>query len=248
MARLSRTAVRERPAKRGGEPVRVKTGEAAPNGILPAQQDRSRAKQAALISSGIRLLESRDYKSLSIAELTAANGVSVGAFYARFAGKDAYFNALQQQVFAVTARDARALFAPERWTSREARDVLDAFVAFFVGLVRRHRGVIHAALQQEAVQPSAWTPVREAGADLATPLRAILVPKLTHLQPADRLARVGFAVQMLYGTLINIVLHDPGPLSLNDDRIVTEMQNALAAYLGLARSSATRRTRGRAKA
>lgn len=237
-----RIAVRERAPKRGADPAR------ASSGILPARQSRSRAKQAALISSGIRLLESRDYNSLSIAELTAANGVSVGAFYARFAGKDAYFNALQQQVFADTAREARVLLAPERWRSREPRAVLDTFVAFFVGLVRRHRGVIHAALQHEAVQPSAWTPVREAGAAIAAPLRAILGPKLAHIAPADRAARIGFAVQMLYGTLINIVLHDPGPLSLNDDRIVVEMQSALAAYLGLAQSRPMQRTRRRAKA
>lgn len=202
-------------------------------GVHPAHQSRSRAKQDALITSGIRMLEERDYRSLSIADLTAANGVSVGAFYARFSGKDAYFNALQRQVFDDVAAAAQTHFAAQAWTGKPARAVLDAFVTFFVALVRRHRGVIFAALQQETAQPTAWTPVRNSGAAVAAPFASVLVPKLTHIPPAQRVQRVGFAVQVLYGTLINAVLHDPGPMALSDPRLAGEMQRVLAAYLDL---------------
>lgn len=214
----------------------------AAGGVHPAHQNRSRAKQDALITSGIRMLEERDYNSLSIAELTAANGVSVGAFYARFAGKDAYFNALQAQVFSDVAAEAATRFAAPAWAGQPARAVLDAFVTFFVALVRRHRGVIFAALQQETSHPTAWTPVRKSGAAVAAPFIAALGPKLTHLPPAQRSARAGFAVQVLYGTLINAVLHDPGPLALSDSRLAGELQRLLAAYLGLdeARTEAAR--------
>lgn len=203
------------------------------DGVRPTHQLRSRAKHDALITSGIRMLEERDYKSLSIADLTAANGVSIGAFYARFSGKDAYFNALQAQVFADVAAEAAERFAPQAWASKSARCVIDAFAAFFVGLVRRHRGVIFAALQQETSHPTAWTPVRKSGAAVAEPFLAVLVPKLAHIAPAQRAARAGFAVQVLYGTLINAVLHDPGPLALGDHRLAGEMSRVLAGYLGL---------------
>jgi AcrR family transcriptional regulator len=208
-------------------------------GVHPTHQSRSRAKHDALITSGIRMLAERDYRSLSIADLTAANGVSVGAFYARFSGKDAYFNALQRQVFADVAAESEALFAKAVWEGKPARVVLDAFVGFFVDLVRRHRGVIFAALQQETSLPTAWTPVRKSGAAIASPFMRVLAPKLTHLAPALRTQRVGFAVQVLYGTLINAVLHDPGPVALSDARLVGEMQRALAAYLGLAAAAKT---------
>lgn len=232
MARTARKspgmAARE---KRARVAVAVEPGE---EGVHPTHQSRSRAKHDALITSGIRMLAERDYRSLSIADLTAANGVSVGAFYARFSGKDAYFNALQRQVFADVAAEAAARFASEVWEGEPARAVIDAFVVFFVDLVRRHRGVIFAALQQETAQPTAWAPVRNSGAAIAAPFKRILVPKLAHGSAAHRAQRVGFAVQVLYGTLINAVLHDPGPLALNDDRLVGEMQRVLAAYLGLA--------------
>lgn len=202
-------------------------------GVHPTHQSRSRAKHDALITAGIRMLEDRDYRSLSIADLTAANGVSVGAFYARFSGKDAYFNALQRQVFADVAGEAATRFAPETWAGEPARAVVAAFVEFFVDLVRRHRGVIFAALQQEASQPTAWTPMRDSGAAIATPFTDVLLPKLTHIAPTSRAHRVRFAVQVLYGTLINAVLHDPGPVALSDTRLAGEMQRVLASYLDL---------------
>ncbi len=212
-------------------------------GVLPAHQDRSRASQAALIDAGIRMLESRDYKSLSIAELTAANGLSIGAFYARFSGKDAFLGAVQRKVFEDVRSHADAFLAPERWSARPAKDVLGGFVDFFIDLVRRHRGLIHAALQHEATHPSAWTPLRKVGGAMSAKLADVLAPKLTHLSASVRYARVGFAVQMLYGTLINAVLHDPGPLALADDRIADELLRALSAYLGIAESTSAPRKR-----
>jgi AcrR family transcriptional regulator len=212
------------------------------DGVHPAHQDRSRAKQDALITSGIRMLSERDYNSLSIAELTAANGVSVGAFYARFSGKDAFFNALQQQVFADVAARARDRYAPDAWAVADARAVLDDFIAFFLGLVRRHRGVIFAAMQHEAAHPAAWTPVRKSGAAIAAPFASVIAPKLGHIPAAQRAGRIGFAVQVLYGTLINAVLHDPGPIKLADARLQREMQQVLASYLGLSKEGSRRRS------
>lgn len=212
--------------------------------MVPARQDRSRASQAALIEAGIRILERGDYKSLSIAELTAANGLSIGAFYARFSGKDAFFGAVQRHVFEDVRTRAAVLLAPTEWADRPAYAVLEAFTTFFIGLVREHRGFIHAALQHEATQPSAWTPLRSVGAAMSAMLADILAPKLAHLAPAVRRARVGFAVQMLYGTLINAVLHDPGPVALADKHMTDELLRALAAYLGLSAPSGATRARG----
>lgn len=216
-------------------------------GIVPPRQDRSRASQAALINAGIRMLERGDYKSLSIAELTASNGLSIGAFYARFSGKEAFFSAVQRQVFEDVRIRAEVLLAPRKWADRPPLAILEAFTEFFMGLVREHRGFILSALQHEVSQPSAWTPLRSSGAAMSAMLADILAPKLTHLAPGERRPRIGFAVQMLYGTLINAVLHDPGPLALADRKMTDELVRALAAYLGIAGRTGPRRTRRSAK-
>jgi AcrR family transcriptional regulator len=202
-------------------------------GVLPARQHRSQARQAAMISTGLQILEQRGFDALSIAELTAANGFSVGSFYARFEDKDAFFRAIQTTALQQLAARAEELLAPERWKGASAGEVLTAFVEFFVGTVRRHRGFLRAVLQHESTQPGVWTPMRECGAALAALLQPILGPKLPRLPRHQREAQVGFAVQVLYGTLINAVLHDPGPLALEDKALIRELVRMMSRYLGL---------------
>jgi AcrR family transcriptional regulator len=200
---------------------------------LPARQHRSQARQAAMISTGLQILEKRGFDALSIAELTAANGFSVGSFYARFEDKDAFFRAIQTTALEQLVLRAEEILAPERWTRASADEILVAFVEFFVGNVRRHRGFLRAVLQHESTQPGVWTPMRESGAAIVTLLRPILGPKLARLPKDQRDTRVGFAIQVLYGTLINAVLHDPGPLALEDKALIRELVRMMACYLGL---------------
>jgi AcrR family transcriptional regulator len=202
-------------------------------GVLPARQRRSQARQAALITAGMQLLESRDFHALSIAELAAATGYSVGSFYARFEDKDAFFSAVQATALEEMLSRARELLAPDRWARASAYEVLSAFVAFFAGTVRRHHGFMRAVLKHESTRPGVWTPFRACGAAMVAELRPVLAPKLTRIPPGQREARIGFATQILYGTLINAVLHDPGPLALQDQRLADELLRVLAGYLAL---------------
>ena len=41
--------------------------------------------------------------------------------------------------------------------------------------------------------------------------------------PAQSRLRVGIALQVVFGTLVNAVLHDPGPIGLNDKRMEREL-------------------------
>lgn len=217
------------------QPIRTRSQPALQGmqGVLPARQSRSRAKQAALITTGMRLLESRDFQSLSIAELAAATGFSVGSFYARFEDKDAFFSAIQATALAQVLARSQDLLASERWQRAPAYDVLAAFVGFFAGMVRRHHGFIRATLKHESTRPGVWTPFRACGTAMVAQLTLVLAPKLTRIAPGQREARVGFAIQILYGTLINAVLHDPGPLGLHDEALADELLAVLAGYLCL---------------
>ena len=49
--------------------------------IRPAKQERSRATRDRLLAAGFGLVETRDFDALSVAEIAAAAGCSVGAFY-----------------------------------------------------------------------------------------------------------------------------------------------------------------------
>src|SRR5689334_18223848 len=66
----------------------------APDGVLPVKQERGSRTRDKLLRAGHRLIAKRDFDSMSVAEIAAAAGCSVGAFYQRFRDKDAFFGAL----------------------------------------------------------------------------------------------------------------------------------------------------------
>jgi hypothetical protein len=49
----------------------------------------------------------------------------------------------------------------------------------------------------------------------------------------QRRFRVGVALQLVYGTLVNAVLHDPGPIALADRHMETELTRVFLGALRL---------------
>ncbi|MNN03418.1 hypothetical protein D3C81_1161060 [compost metagenome] len=61
---------------------------------------------------------------------------------------------------------------------------------------------------------------------------ALLVPRLP--VPAEEAEqRVRFAMQVVFGMIVNAVLNDPGPLTLADERLPVELTRMVASYLDL---------------
>lgn len=222
-----RAPTRERTAPEH-EP-RPPAGEAA----LRTVQPRARATRDALLSAARALLAEREFDALSVADIAAAAGLSVGSFYGRFRDKDGFFTVLQQQITAEWVADGRRLLAPARLEGRPARAVIDAVCAAHVRTMRRDGGFVRAALKHASVRPDDWTPIRDAGRLHADAVVEALAPRLDTLAPASRAARIRFAMQVLYGTAFNAVLNDPGPIRLADARFARELARVFAAYLEL---------------
>jgi AcrR family transcriptional regulator len=200
-------------------------------GLLRAVQPRALATRDALLKAGRRLLDERDFEALSIADLASANRLSVGSFYGRFRDKEAYFALLQELVVAEWVDEARREFDPDRLRGLAPEDVIARVSVHIVGLFREDRGFIRASLKHASTHPSSWTPLKRAGAAFASDIAALLAPRLGHLPRPARAARVRFAMQVLYGTLVNAVLNDPGPLVLADPRLEKELAQLLSGYL-----------------
>ncbi len=202
-------------------------------GVLRVVQPRAEATRDALLDAGRRLLNERDFDAMSIADLAAANALSVGSFYGRFRDKEAYFALLQEMVTSEWTEATLRDFDVRRLAGWSAGRIVRLVTTQVVNVYRNDRGFISAALRHASTHPGAWTPLKRAGARFANVVTALLAPRLTHLPRMARAARVRFAMQLLYGMLINAVLNDPGPLNLDDPRLEKELARALSAYLGL---------------
>lgn len=183
---------------------------------LPAKQARSRATRDALIGAGLRLVEERDFDALSIAEIAAAAGCSVGAFYFRFTDKDTYFRAL----VAATVEDGAALF--ETLAATPPERVVARLVALTVQSYRRRRGLLRAAIRASMSDVTVWEPFKRRGHAIADAVVARLARPGTG--QAGRERRIRFALQALYGTLNNAILIAPGPLQLGDPALEPELR------------------------
>ena len=202
-------------------------------GVLRVVQPRAEATRDALLGTGRRLLNERDFEAMSIADLAAANGLSVGSFYGRFRDKEAYFSLLQEMVTTEWTELTLREFDTRRLAGWSAGKIVGHVAAQVVGVYRADRGFIRAALRHASNHPNAWTPLQRVGVRFATRVTELLAPRLTHLPQMGRAARVRFAMQLLYGMLVNAVINDPGPLSLDDPRLEKELAHAISAYLGL---------------
>ena len=75
------------------------------------RQQRSRKTYNALVATGFKLLQKRELEAITISELAAKAGYSVGAFYSRFRSKDEFFDAMVARHLEERTADRNQIFA-----------------------------------------------------------------------------------------------------------------------------------------
>lgn len=101
-----------------------------------------------------RLLRTKSLASISVAEIAAAAGTSVGGFYARFSAKEALLVPLAEEVMAEAKQAIDAAFDAPGVAASLPR-IVDAYVGTVIRLFREHRSTLlhirQAALGDTAV-------------------------------------------------------------------------------------------------
>jgi AcrR family transcriptional regulator len=209
--------------------------------IAAPRQTRSQVGLAKMLQAGRELIEaSGNLDDLSINDIVERAGTSIGAFYRRFDNKDAFFELVQDRVMTEGLDYVRAILQRDTvWRSNDAGALSDAVVAFYVLVFRRNRGFYHASLLRSSQLKPSWDAAKEANREVL----ALLVPRLVDAllaargAPASQAAALDFevraSVQMINGLLVNIILNDPGPLSLASRRLRPWLQTAFRRCLGL---------------
>ena len=208
-------------------------------GILPTQQRRSQETTVALLEAAAAMLRERSLDELLIEDLCNRVGVTIGAFYGRFESKDTFFNALMSLAATKALAAVRAAVADEDNLGTGLEEACRRVVEVAVDVVRRNVGVVRAASQYESVYPERWGTIRATGSamvDLATPL---LLARMGRGRIESKTRSIGFAFQMMFGTLVNAVLHKPKLVSLDAPEMVDRL--ALAMFLQLQHEARTDR-------
>ena len=200
-------------------------------GMRPALQARSRKLLVDLFRAGLELLQSVDFDGLAVETLCAHAGSTVGAFYSRFESKDAFVEALQRLVVEGARRRVIADFS----SGAAPNDSLAHFNGWIAkGAVvwyRRYEGLIRASLRRTNIGPEIWTPMRELGQIQIAGAVPHVLGLITPAARADAETRIQFAFQMMFGTLNNMVLINPGPFTLHDHATARMLAAAMTQFI-----------------
>lgn len=196
-------------------------------------QQRSRATLEKLLSAGVDLLEEKGYEGLSIADLSARAGVSVGSIYQRFDGKESLFAALRERILERLDAQQSDLFRPIDRSLPDAALVVEA-VRRLATLLRRHEALLRVMILRGAVDEETRRRGSRSSVALARAYESHLlgsVRRFGHPHP-DLAADMSFRI--VYATLTRRIMSGPTFESETDidwDTFVAELATSQARYL-----------------
>jgi len=195
--------------------------------ILPSLQPRSREKTRRIIAAGLALLETQPFSDLTVEQIAAEAGCSVGTVYKRFANKEAVLEVLADTVRQEFLRDAEEGLMRDIAAAASLRDLLAALVTRFVGLSRRREGLIRALLQRQLSNPGPGPLMRAVAQVIDLAVSRAQRHRPDAVSPEDFERRFRIAMQMTIALLIHCVLSPAGPLRLGDEQLVPELLDGL---------------------
>jgi AcrR family transcriptional regulator len=195
-------------------------------GVRPVKQPRGRRTRDRLLNAGQKLIRERAFETLSVADIARAAECSVGAFYLRFSDKEAFFGAMIAQYLAEGRAATLAIFA-----SYDDDRLITALVLNTAERFRRFTGLIRSAISKRMVDESVWDPIRRNGHATASRFIEWLSKREGRALNANEEMTVRFAFQVLFGTLNNALVNQPGPLNLDDPAFLVQLERAFRLVL-----------------
>lgn len=169
------------------------------------------------MAAGRKVLLDTRLSDLSIPELAKAAKSSVGGFYSRFEGKEAFFEFLRMQMLAEHLQLYKEHLDPERFVGRTRRDVTEGFIHVMLTVFSGPwRGVLREAYSGNPSHPQSWLPMKERGRIVREKIILLYRPRVDKEEGLEE--RVSFAVQLLFSALNNELMNPNLVFGIEDPR------------------------------
>lgn len=126
-----------------------------PEGPRPPQQKRSEATLARILGAAKTLLATRDLDDITVEDIAREAGVSVGALYTRFKGKDELLTHLLDATQREQVGRLEEVLAAERWAGVDLAGRLAWLVETLQASARANPGLIRAVFGRLLSQSAA---------------------------------------------------------------------------------------------
>lgn len=204
--------------------------------IRPAQQARSQQTLERLLDSAEALIADKGFHDVTVADIAARAGGSVGAVYARFRDKKGVLHCLQDRFVKEAYLTTDVAFDPERWEGASIREIVGELIVFLVAIHRERRGVLRELMVGTRSEPPMVERKEGLVAHVSQRLCALLLPRAKRITHADPVAAVGFGLRLVLGTLEQGILFGEGGvfgIPSSDDELAAELTRAFLGYLGV---------------
>jgi AcrR family transcriptional regulator len=207
-----------------------------------ARQERSRRSAERIVAAALELLATKDFDQMSVAEIAARAGLSVGGFYARFLDKAALLEYLDSEVIEGVLAQARKALSAEALRGASARMVIERYIALAVRTFRKHRRVIaQVSLRSRTSVDAAFRErVREANRTLHDLLRARLRERRNEIGHSRPELATDVALTAVSGAMREFVLFGdlrPQFEPLSDRELVAQLTDLFCSYLRIRKRS-----------
>lgn len=198
--------------------------------LTPPKQERSQKTFAAIIDAAVISINKKGFEKTSISDICREAGVTSGAFYARFSGKDDLLFVFIKQIKIEMGAVMELLSVPNQSIDHNINILFSKFLEMY----RTKAGILYT-LQAQAYQNK----------DVADELRLMnsdVFMKLEHVfsKPAGAQTNKSFRISLqlaliaTLGTLREVALDQiflSGDLTVSKEIIVREMKDLFKSYL-----------------
>jgi AcrR family transcriptional regulator len=201
--------------------------------LRPPRQARSERSLRRILTSARAVLEHSSFEDATLDELLSGAGVTTGAFYARFAGKDALLDFLEQEAH----DDLRTRFAEQAGVESPPVTVEEGIARFLTALCwlyREHRGVVRSILLSSRSDPDRGARRMRLTSELVGQGVTTILGLEGRIRHADPARAVRIALLFASSALRDAVLFDEDWATRDiatDALLVEELATAAVAYL-----------------
>ena len=199
----------------------------------PPQQDRSRKATEALLRAALKGIEARGIETLSMVEVAADAGSSIGSLYFRFGDKSRLVDAALALALGELRQRALALLAKAEDRKWPARRIVREWLSLFVDNVRARRTLLRELIRHTAARPKVWHPIREMRGALDERLMTTLRASLGRTHDTAWEVRFRIGLQTVAACLLHMVIIDLGPMRIDDAALKTTLYEIFLSFVDI---------------
>lgn len=201
--------------------------------VMPVRQQRSMARQQAILRAGRNLLQNVPFDTLRMEQIANEANCSVGTLYQRFKDKDALLDVILEEVVAELDDLVTEELSPSRMKDLSAQVGIWHVVSVAHGFLLANQGLLRAIIARQLRQPDAISPLQRAGARVVSVSYEALSECSDDFRRNVAKQSYQFALQMVIGTLNNAIINRPGPYQIEDTAIIDQLALAVWRITGL---------------